>query len=211
MSSPAVESFGYLATALSIVQFVPQVRRTLRTRSVAGISAPFWGAACAQAAMWSVYGAGAGLWPSVATNIVLLGCGVLMLRVLVAQRSPLARASVVAAAVAWVAVAIVTALAGTAPAGVGATVVSFFILWPQTWTALRSRDVDGLAPVAWLIGIGATLGWLGYGIGRADARIWVTAGESCLLSGVVFARLLHLRRRAERPIVDSAFVPIAGS
>ena len=209
VSSPAVESFGYLATVLSIVQFVPQVRRTLRTKVIAGISAPFWGVAGAQASMWIVYGVGAGLVPSVLTNIVLTICTVLMLRVLVGQGAPQARVSAMFAAATWALVGIVTLFAGTEPAGIGATFVSFVIMWPQTWTAMRSRSIEGLAPAAWMIGVAATASWFCYGIGRSDIRIWLTAGESCLLSLVVLLRVLHVRRSSEPRVVEPVMAQVA--
>ena len=211
MSSPGVESFGYLASVLSVIQFVPQVRRTLRTRITAGISAPFWGVAGAQASMWIVYGVGRGLVPSVLTNIVLTVCTVLMLGVLVREGAPQARGSAVFAAITWLVVSGVTLAAGYQPAGVGATFVSFVIMWPQTWTAMRSRSIEGLAPVAWMIGVAATASWFCYGIGRGDIRIWLTAGESCLLSIVVLARVLHVRRMHARGEHGPAAAGLAGA
>lgn len=61
---------GYAAATLTTVAFVPQAWLTLRTRQVAGISAPTYVAFSTGVALWLVYGLTQQDWPLVVANAI---------------------------------------------------------------------------------------------------------------------------------------------
>lgn len=76
---------GWSATALSLSMRVPQLVRSLRTRSLNGLSRATWVLSAAASGLWVVYGALAGLWPVVLADGWSLACAIAIL--LLARRS----------------------------------------------------------------------------------------------------------------------------
>jgi MtN3 and saliva related transmembrane protein len=189
-----VETVGLVATGLAWVQFVPQVVRTARSGDVSGVSPAMWAVLAAQAIAWMVFGARAGLVPSIATNVVLGTAAAVMLVLLARDR---ARGYVRALSFLGVVVAIEAAtLVGLPNAAMGlvAAALSTVAFVPQARTALRSDDLSGLSRSMWVLSVVAGLAWCTYGIGRASFPIWASAGFSTLLSAVVLARIVAVER-----------------
>ena len=72
LSIPLTDLLGYTAATLTTLAFVPQVRHTLRTRDVSGISLGMYSAFTLGIALWLVYGVVIGSWPLVAANLITL-------------------------------------------------------------------------------------------------------------------------------------------
>jgi MtN3 and saliva related transmembrane protein len=70
MMSP--DLVGTVAGALTTLAFVPQVVRTLRTRSTRDISLTMWLTFTAGVALWIAYGALAEAWPIIIANSITL-------------------------------------------------------------------------------------------------------------------------------------------
>jgi MtN3 and saliva related transmembrane protein len=68
-----VEVLGYLAATLTTAAFVPQVRHTLRTRDVSGISTGMYAVFTTGIALWLLYGLAVRAWPIVLANAITLG------------------------------------------------------------------------------------------------------------------------------------------
>jgi MtN3 and saliva related transmembrane protein len=68
-----VEVLGYAAATLTTAAFVPQVRHTLRTRDVSGISTGMYAVFTTGIALWLLYGLAVRAWPIVVANAVTLG------------------------------------------------------------------------------------------------------------------------------------------
>ena len=66
------ELTGYLAAALTTLAFVPQVRKTLRTRDTRAISLGMYLMFSAGVALWLAYGVLIGAWPIILANGVTL-------------------------------------------------------------------------------------------------------------------------------------------
>jgi len=79
----ADELVGLLAGALTTASLIPQVRHSLRTRDLAGISLPMYSLFTAGVALWTVYGLMVSSWPVFITNIItfVLASIVLLLKV----------------------------------------------------------------------------------------------------------------------------------
>lgn len=63
---------GYLAGALTVFSFIPQVLRTWRTRQTKDLSVRTFLLLIAAGALWLVYGALTSDWPVIATNTGLV-------------------------------------------------------------------------------------------------------------------------------------------
>ena len=64
------ELIGLAAGILTTASFVPQVRHSLRTLDLSGISLRMYCLFTAGVALWAVYGLAIGSWPVLITNIV---------------------------------------------------------------------------------------------------------------------------------------------
>ena len=72
MTPDSLHWLGYPAAVLTTVAFVPQAWLSLRTRQVAGISAPTYAALSLGVALWLVYGLAHRDWPLVVANGITL-------------------------------------------------------------------------------------------------------------------------------------------
>lgn len=71
-SPGAIDLVGYAAATLTTLSWVPQLRRTWRTRSAADLSTSMLATFTAGVALWLVYGLAVGSSPVVAANGVTL-------------------------------------------------------------------------------------------------------------------------------------------
>jgi uncharacterized protein with PQ loop repeat len=188
---------GYTAAAVSCVQLVPQVLRTVRSRNTAGVAPAMWALLGAQSAAWLVYGSARGLWPSVIVNVVLVGCVAVMLRTMRAERAPGTARSIGLLAALLAAEAVVLAVAPMAVLGTFASVLSALVFYPQVVMALRAVDLSGLSRPTWLITIGTSVLWAAYGLAAGAPAVWASAAHNLALSLVVVARLYVF---APRPV-----------
>lgn len=70
------EALGWFATVLSLSMRVPQLVRTVRTRSLNGLSRATWVLSAVASGLWVVYGVFAGLWPVVLADGWSMACAV---------------------------------------------------------------------------------------------------------------------------------------
>ena len=77
------ELIGLFAGVLTTAAFVPQVRHSLRTRDLAGISLRMYSLFTVGVALWAIYGIILGSWPVLITNVITftLASIVLLLKV----------------------------------------------------------------------------------------------------------------------------------
>ena len=180
---------GYSAAAVSCVQLVPQVVRTVRTRVTAGVSPLMWSLLGAQSGAWIVFGASRRLWPSALVNVVLAGCVAMMLATMRRLRTPgLGRAVAVMAAL----MAVEAALIGTGAMpvlGSLAGLIAALVFYPQVLVALRATDLSGLSRTSWLFAVVTSVQWAAYGVATGTPVVWVSAAHNLILASVVLARL----------------------
>ena len=84
-----VDSVGFAAGVLTTLSFVPQVRRSWRTRDLSGISLRMYLLFTAGVALWLIYGIALRNWPiAVANAITLLLAGVVLTLKLIHRGGP---------------------------------------------------------------------------------------------------------------------------
>jgi uncharacterized protein with PQ loop repeat len=69
---------GYLGAALGVAMVVPQIARTLRDRTVPGVSALSWALTALACTSWLLYGVRAGELPQIPGNILLVSGSVVV-------------------------------------------------------------------------------------------------------------------------------------
>ena len=82
-----IEALGYLAAALTTLSFLPQAVTSLRTRRTDGLSLPMYAIFSTGVALWLVYGLLIGSWPIVAANLVTLMFALIILGLIVRNRT----------------------------------------------------------------------------------------------------------------------------
>jgi MtN3 and saliva related transmembrane protein len=63
---------GFIAGFFSMISFVPQVYKTLKTKSAAGVSGQMFIIVCISNMFWITYGFALGQMPIIVTNVVML-------------------------------------------------------------------------------------------------------------------------------------------
>ena len=172
-----------LAAAFAIPQFVPQVRKVLRTGDTSGVSWSWSALASINNAAWFTYFFLSAYWtamvPAVSAS-TLAG----VLAVILARRG---RASVRSGlVVATWALMLLLSLVAAGPPGLGTLLTVAFLveMAPSLWTAYRTTDPSGIARGTWLLVFGELSCWLAYGLYRGDERL-IVLGISGMVSSVL--------------------------
>lgn len=79
--SVLVELVGSAAAFLTTLAFVPQVMKTMRSRSTRDISTAMWSLFSAGVTLWLVYGLLLDAWPIIVANALTLGMAVIVLTI----------------------------------------------------------------------------------------------------------------------------------
>ena len=177
------------ATALSAWQLVPQVTRSLRTRSTAGLSSTWAAIGVVVNLGWLGYRWSQGLWLSLLSPAIAT-CLYLCLLWLVVRRSRDWHQARIAIA----GVALTLLLAGSIGSwrmvGTALAVWAAVQILPAVWSSYRTWGPLAIAPGLWIIGIGQAVLWGYYGYAANDSALvlyGVTMGiGSALILGRVF-------------------------
>jgi uncharacterized protein with PQ loop repeat len=188
-----LEAAGYLATVLTVFQLLPQVRRTLRTGDVAGVSPLYWAIQLVAATSWITIGVREVLVPTVAVNVFAVGCTVTMLWALWTHRASGSDTAARVVAIGLPTVALLGLFAPTAVLAVFAGVVTMAMFWPQVLAALRGDDLSGLSLSSWVLSTVVATLWIVFGADKG-LMLWLTPLHGAVLSAVVVARILVTRR-----------------
>lgn len=157
-----------VAVALAVTQPVPQVLRTIRTRSVAGVSGDTTWLGFAVNTAWVTYGVARGLIPVALLSLAYVAgyavIGGLLLRNGV-------RRGIATGLLAGAALGAVTATAGWAALGTVLAVAVGVQYLPQVIAAWRSDDLSGLAGGTYVVGAIDGVVWGAYGVVMVDAPL----------------------------------------
>jgi uncharacterized protein with PQ loop repeat len=149
-----------VAVVLALTQPVPQVVRTLRSRSVAGLSGPTTWLGFAVNLAWVVYGVARGLLP-VAVLSVAYVAGYLTVGVLLVRAGN--RRGIGTAALAGVALGLLAATAGWVVLGTVLALTVAVQFLPQVREAWTADDLAGLSAGTYVVcGLDGLI-WGGYG------------------------------------------------
>lgn len=157
-----------VAVALAVTQPIPQIVRTLRTRSVAGVSADTTWLGFAINAAWVAYGIDRGLAPVALLSLAYVAgyavIGGLLLRGGV-------RRGIGTGLLAGAALAALTAAAGWTALGTVLALAVGVQYLPQVLAAWSSDDLSGLAGGTYVVGAIDGVIWGAFGLVVADAPL----------------------------------------
>ena len=182
-----------LATLLAAIQLLPQVLKLRRHRATAWLS-PTWALLGVSINVgWVSYRWSQELWLSSPSPVIAAGLylATVMMIDRLEPRMRWARLAAIAllgvlsgagAAGGWLAVGTVLALSSGAQAA------------PLLWMAFRSRELGGVAPEVWMIGLTQACLWGHYGWWHADMALMVYAATTAAASVAMLARYAYIRR-----------------
>lgn len=186
---------GVVASLSTAAISLPQVARTLRVSSTAGVSGPMWLLLNLTFSVWLVWGVLSGDVFVVVTNLAALPGGLWVLWRVV-RDGGLSWRSGVAALVFGVLLVPLQVLAGVGVSLVVVVMLTLVTRSLQGWKLFRSEDVSGVSLFPWLVGSFSQLCWLWYGLAvgnvvvAAHAPVAVAANMA-LVVAVVLRRSVH--------------------
>jgi len=166
----------------------------MRTGEVAGVSALAALTSVVSAGAWLAYGLDRGLAVVWIVSVLALIPGLWIVGLLRRRIS----SSDAALCALWVLVILAASAAGLFSAVLALTVL--VSAGPQVATALRSRDLSGIAAATWWVAIADALSWGAYGLAVGDAAL---LGYCVVLLGCALTVLLRLRWVAG-PVIRTA-------
>jgi uncharacterized protein with PQ loop repeat len=193
---------GYLGAALGVAMVVPQIVRTLRDRSMPGVSALSWALTALSSTTWMLYGIRTGEIPQIPGNVLLVTGAVVVVLIVPSGTSTLARAAGLAAPV-----LVIGGLSIVAPPpliGFFAFGVALISAVPQTIKSLsrRAPGESAVSLLAWLLRAASQVCWLAYAIVVRD--VTVTIAAVFILTSALVVVAGEVGRRALRPNVVAA-------
>jgi uncharacterized protein with PQ loop repeat len=168
-------ALGYLGAALGVAMVLPQIARTLRNRSVPGVSALSWSLTTLACTSWLFYGVRTHELPQIPGNVLLVSGAVV-----IALAVPSLRGVRVRAAALLVGALALLALATLAPpAVIGGVAIGIALVSgvPQTIKSLTRKEaqVSAVSSSSWLLRIASQACWLSYAIALGDATVAISA------------------------------------
>jgi uncharacterized protein with PQ loop repeat len=188
---------GYLGAALGVLMVLPQIVRTLKNRSLPGVSAMSWALTALSCYTWLLYGLRAHEFPQVPGNILMVTGSVVVVLAVPSQAKGRTRAIGVAAPAAVIGgLALVLPPVSIGLIGFGIGLTSAL---PQIARSLgrRRSENSAVSISAWTLRAASQLSWLIYAIVRHD--VIVTISAAFLLTSAV---VLVISERAARPAVS---------
>jgi uncharacterized protein with PQ loop repeat len=187
------QAVGYVGALIGVTFALVQLRHTLRTRSVEGVSKLAWVLQCGDTSLWLSYGLVTLSVQQILGNSVWL---------------------VLAFVTAWF---FVKARELTPVIGAGVPLVSLAVALPMLWQhpgwcgpiglclamsqapaqlvrSVRADDLTGVSSAAWLIGCVSGTCWVVFGIGTGDVPVITTAVPRLLLSVAITAVVIVRKR-----------------
>jgi uncharacterized protein with PQ loop repeat len=193
------DGLGYLGSALGVAMVVPQMARTLRNRTMPGVSALSWGLLALTCTAWLLYGVRTGELPQIPGNILMVsGAMVIALAVPSARAVGARAAGLLAAALVLVGLAVVAPVEVIGALALGGALVSSV---PQTIKSLARKDAtqSAVSPLSWVLRIASQSCWLAYALAVHDTTVTVSA--IVILSNAI---VVLVRETTRRPVTAPA-------
>jgi uncharacterized protein with PQ loop repeat len=201
-----------LATVVAVAGAAPQIRRTLVTRDVAGVSVSAAALGATTECCWVAYAFEHALWSAVPEAVLMCIADVIMVTLVISVNRATAWCGLIAGA--WaVALATTATLVGSTAFGIALGGAYAFQAAPAVWSVYRCATPSGVAPATWvLLGIEAIM-WGIYGLGHNDPASITFALIGSVVASAILVRLAHANRAAatcrrvwSRRVSDSATV-----
>lgn len=193
MTDELAQLAGYLGSVLGVGMVLPQITRTLRDRTLPGVSAVSWSLTAVACTTWLLYGVRARELPQIPGNVLLVS-GAVLVTLLVPSRVP-SGTRAVRLLLAGLAVAMVALWAPTTAVGLLAFGIGLFSALPQLITSLRrpADEPSSLSISAWLMRCGSQSLWLWYAVVLHDVAVTISA--TVTLSSAIVILAVEARRR----------------
>jgi len=196
------ELAGYLGSALGVAMVVPQIVRTYRFRSMAGVSAMSWALTALSCCTWLLYGVRTGELPQIPGNVLLVGGAVVVVLAVPSAATPTARAARLAAG--GLALALAAAVLPAVVLGLIGFALGVVSGLPQLARSLRrSSAVSAVSPLTWALRVASQACWLSYALVLHDVVVAVSA------SVLVTSALVVLAAETLRPPVPEPATSVA--
>lgn len=185
-----------LATISTASFLLPQIVKLVRTRNTAGVSATWPALGFAINVGWFTYMISQQLWISIAPPFITFVAYAVTLWALRRAGRDI-RASYVRGLAAAVVLAGVAIAGGWEVLGIALGLSYGVVTAPSVWTAYRTADPSGIAPLTWWIGAVEALLWGSFGWYHSDRGIM-----TFMVVGVTASTLMLLRYYATRNWVE---------
>jgi uncharacterized protein with PQ loop repeat len=203
---------GYIGAALSVGMVIPQLFRTLRHRSLGGVSAISWLITTAACFTWLLYGVKGHVWPQIPGNALIVPGAAAIVLAVPARLSVAKRAGLLACTAG--ALILVAALIPPDVLGYLAFAISLVSAAPQVVTSIARRR-EGRSAVsipAWLMRGVSQMFWLYYALilhnGPTLISAVVVLVSVAVVIGLESASLISARlgrdQAARLPVEDRA-------
>jgi uncharacterized protein with PQ loop repeat len=169
------EASGYLGATLGVGMVIPQITRTLRDRTVPGVSALSWALTALACTSWLLYGVRTRELPQIPGNVLLVTGAVFIVLVVPSAVSPGARAARLAGAA--LTVAVLVPIVPPAVIGFIALSIGLVSALPQAMRSLGPRPPgeSAVSVLTWFLRVGSQACWLGYAIALHDTTVMLSA------------------------------------
>ena len=186
-----------VANVIGSLMALPQFRRLVVTRDVAGISPAWVVVSAAMNAWWFSYALAGGIWELVPVSVISasLYCSIAVVIVGVSGRR--AVPGLLGGLLVGAAPLAVLATAGWTATGVAIGLGYGVQLLPALVAAWRTTELSGIAAGTWWIALGEAALWLAFGVGVRDVPLVVAGAAGVLVSGAI---LLRLQTTGHRPL-----------
>jgi len=209
------EGAAIAATVVATVGALPQVRRTLASGDVRGVSVTSPSLGIATELAWVGYAVHERLWSALPEAVLMVVANVVL--VVVLCRAGSAMRVAVPAATAWGTVLGVTAVLG-APAAIAALLGLAYAVQvgPAVWCAYRARTPAGVARATWLLLALESALWFIYATAHADpamltfAAIGIAASAAILLRTRAFPILTTLGCAQRNQVSEESLISASG-
>lgn len=171
--------FSTLTMLLGTSMLIPQLVRTLRTRSASGVSLVSLASGLVGYLAWMMYGAQSG---AASTLFALLVPTLVQLATLwAAARYGAERSSLKVPAVMGTLLLSALLVIGWDLFAVALSVAVFWTYAPAVWAAWRARDVSGVSPLSWVLAACYGIAWGGLGVVEGDLAVALSGAGNLLL------------------------------
>lgn len=183
-----------MATVLSAFQLLPQLARSMRLSSTAGLS-PIWASIGVVINVgWGAYRWSQELWLSLLSPIIAAGLYVALLW-LVLHSIPQRRGTYLAIAGASSTIGIAGLLGGWQLVGTALGLWAGVQIAPAVWSAFRTKGQLAIAPGLWMVGLGQALLWGYYGHAVGDGALVIYGVAMGTGSAAILVRFATIRVR----------------
>jgi uncharacterized protein with PQ loop repeat len=203
MTPAFVTTMLVVANVMGAGMAYPQVARLVRTRNTEGISGIWAGVSFSMNLWWLSYGLANNLWGLVPVSAVaaMLYALIVVVYLRLLRRRAIGQLALGALVLGMTPLPFFV-LGGWEVAGIAIGVCYGMQLAPALFAALRTRNLEGVAPATWIMAWIESVIWLAYGASVADGALLVGGVSGAAMASLIIARLVvtgHRPFRVKRP------------